>query len=107
MASSPTSNYISTRGIRVHYNLAIPDNDTQSEVNDTIVLIHGFLCSTFTWSQCLQPLAHLTGCRVLAYDRLGFGLTERILDGEQYSRKNEELLEVSEEEFVLGQWGYK
>ena len=92
MTSSPTSHFTSVLGIRVHYNLVIPDDKTSSENNDTIVLIHGFLCSTFTWNKCLQPLANKTGCRVLAYDRLGFGFTERVLDGERYGRKNEELL---------------
>jgi pimeloyl-ACP methyl ester carboxylesterase len=92
MTSPPTSHYISVLGIRVHYNLAFPNDETSSENNSTIVLIHGFLCSTFTWNKCLQPLADKSGCRVLAYDRLGFGLTERTLAGERYTRKNEELL---------------
>lgn len=91
-SSSPTSYYISVLGIRVHYNLALPTQSIFSEEHGTIVLIHGFLCSTFTWSKCLQPLADRTGCRVLAYDRLGFGFTERILEGERYTRKNEEAL---------------
>ncbi|CAF0918345.1 unnamed protein product [Rotaria sordida] len=92
MTSSPTSYFITVRGIHIHYNLAIPNNRTCSENNGTIVFIHGFLCSTFTWNKCLQPLADLTGYQVLAYDRLGFGLTERILNGELYTRKNEELI---------------
>jgi pimeloyl-ACP methyl ester carboxylesterase len=91
-SSSPTSHFISVLGIRVHYNLAIPSESTSSDNHGTIVLIHGFLCSTFTWCKCLQPLADQTGYRVLAYDRLGFGLTERVLDGERYTRKSEELL---------------
>ena len=91
-SSAPTSYFITVLGIRVHYNLALPSQSTFVEENGTIVLIHGFLGSTFTWNKCLQPLADRTGCRVLAYDRLGFGLTERILDGERYTRKNEEAL---------------
>lgn len=92
MTSLPLSHYVSVLGIRVHYNLALPSPSIFSEENGTIVLIHGFLCSTFTWSRCLQLLADRTGCRVIAYDRLGFGLTERILEGERYTRKNEEAL---------------
>jgi pimeloyl-ACP methyl ester carboxylesterase len=92
MTSPPTSHFISVLDIRVHYNLAVPNNSTVSDNHGTIVLIHGFLCSTFTWSKCLQPLADQTGYSVLAYDRLGFGFTERVLDGERYTRKNEELL---------------
>ena len=92
MASTqqPTSQFVSVLGIRVHYNLALPSDAIQG----TIVLIHGFLCSTFTWHRCLQPLADRTGCQVLAYDRLAFGWTERVLDKERYSRKNEELLAI-------------
>lgn len=94
MSSSSTSHYVVARGIRVHYNLAIPNNQQSSEIKGTIILIHGFLANTFTWSKCLQPLADITGCQVLAYDRLGFGFTERVLDGQLYTRKNEELLAV-------------
>jgi pimeloyl-ACP methyl ester carboxylesterase len=88
MTSPPTSHFITALGIRVHYNLAIPNNEPVG----TLVLIHGFLCSTFTWHKCLQPLADKTGYRVITYDRLAFGLTERVLDEKLYNRKNEELL---------------
>ncbi|CAM4848058.1 unnamed protein product [Rotaria magnacalcarata] len=44
-----------------------------------------------TKNKCLQPWADINGCQVLAYDRLGFGLTERVLDGQLYTRKSEEL----------------
>ncbi|CAF4197478.1 unnamed protein product [Rotaria magnacalcarata] len=40
-----------------------------------------------TKNKCLQPWADINGCQVLAYDRLGFGLTERVLDGQLYTRK--------------------
>lgn len=86
----PASQFVSVLGLRVHYNLALPSD----AIRGTIVLIHGFVCSTFTWHRCLQPLADRTGCQVLAYDRFAFGLTERVLDKERYSRKNEELLAV-------------
>ncbi|CAF0857013.1 unnamed protein product [Adineta ricciae] len=87
-----TSEFVSVLGVRVHYNLAVPTNENRSEESGTVLLIHGFLSSTFTWQKCLQPLADQTGYRVLAYDRLGFGFTERILDGERYTRKQEEVL---------------
>ena len=80
--------FVSVLDIRVHYNLALPPG----AIHSTIVLIRGFLCNTFTWHRCLQALADRTECQVLAYDRFAFGLTERALDKEQYSRKNEELL---------------
>ncbi|CAF4046304.1 unnamed protein product [Rotaria magnacalcarata] len=43
--------------------------------------------SHFITNKCLQPWADINGCQVLAYDRLGFGLTERVLDGQLYTRK--------------------
>ena len=92
MTSSPTSLFISALGIRVHYHLATPDEHRFSTLRGTIVLIHGFLCNTFTWNKCLQPLADRTGCQVIAYDRLAFGQTERVLDTDHYSRKSEESL---------------
>ena len=92
MTSSPTSLFISALGIRVHYHLATPDEHRFPTIRGTLVLIHGFLSSTFTWNKCLQPLADQTGCQVIAYDRLAFGQTERVLDSERYSRKSEESL---------------
>lgn len=92
MTSPPTSHFISVDGIQVHYNLAAPANASLSKNNTALLLIHGFLCSTFTWEKCLQPLADATGCCVIAYDRLGFGRTERVLDAQRYTRKYEEHL---------------
>ena len=83
------SQFVSCLGIRVHYNLSLPKND---EPRGTIVLIHGFLSNTFTWQKCFQPLANRTVCQVLAYDRLAFGFTERVLESNRYTRKGEELL---------------
>jgi pimeloyl-ACP methyl ester carboxylesterase len=91
MSSSIESRFILIGNVRVHYNLVLPNVDIR---RGTIVLIHGFLCSTFTWSTCLQELADRTGCRVLAYDRLGFGFTERQLDGQLYTRTHEQRLAV-------------
>lgn len=40
-----------------------------------IVLLHGFGASTFSWREVIEPLTNLGD--VLAYDRPGFGFTER------------------------------
>lgn len=46
-----------------------------------LVLLHGFTASTFTWREVMGPLAeHGT---VIAFDRPGFGLTERALPSER------------------------
>jgi len=42
-----------------------------------VVLIHGFGGGVFSWRHIMHSLAMRCGCRVLALDRPGFGLTER------------------------------
>lgn len=89
-SGSTDSKFINALGSRVHYQLIVPI--FSKTVRDTIVLIHGFLCNMITWYRCFQPLADRTRCRILAYDRFTFGLTERVLDEERYCRKHEEQL---------------
>ncbi len=38
-----------------------------------IMLVHGFGAGVFAWRHILQPLAQKCGCRVIAFDRPGFG----------------------------------
>jgi len=45
-----------------------------------IILLHGFGASVFSWREVMAPLAKIG--TVYAYDRPGFGLTERPLEGE-------------------------
>jgi pimeloyl-ACP methyl ester carboxylesterase len=45
-----------------------------------IILLHGFGASIFSWREVIEPLSE-TGT-VYAYDRPGFGLTERPIEGE-------------------------
>lgn len=42
-----------------------------------IVLVHGFGAGVFAWRHILQPLAQKCGCRVIAFDRPGFGASSR------------------------------
>lgn len=46
----------------------------------TILLIHGFNGSTFSWRANIDAIADATGCRVLAVDRPPFGLSDRPLE---------------------------
>lgn len=85
-----SSNFISVDGLRLHYASALPTNRNEN-VRGTFLLIHGFLSNCFTWRKVLQPLADRTQCRIIAYDRLAFGLTERTLDKEKFTRKYEEI----------------
>jgi len=60
-------------GLRVHYKVigkGPPD----------LVLLHGFGASLFSWREVMEPLAAL--CRVVAFDRPAFGLTERPMPGD-------------------------
>lgn len=67
------SRFMEIRGIRVHYKIygsGVP----------TMILLHGFGASTFSWREVMQPLAKYG--TVIAYDRPAFGLTSRPLPGD-------------------------
>jgi len=60
--------FIELRGIQVHYK-------ARGSGEPSMILMHGFLSSTFSWREVIGPLSE-TG-RVVAFDRPAFGLTER------------------------------
>ncbi len=62
------SHFLDVKGIKLHYK-------QQGEGERTLVLLHGFGASTFSWREVLMPLAETS--TVVAFDRPGFGLTER------------------------------
>ena len=64
---------VSADGVRIHYKLAGNDEPT-------MILLHGFAASTFSWREVMTPLAR-TGT-VVAYDRPSSGLTARPMPGE-------------------------
>ncbi len=75
--ADPDSQFIEVNGLLVHYKMS-------GQGEPAIVLMHGFVSSVFTWREVMTPLGeHGT---VIAFDRTGFGLTERPLqdqwDGE-------------------------
>jgi pimeloyl-ACP methyl ester carboxylesterase len=72
--ADPDSQFIEVKNIRVHY------KQTGSG-EPVFILLHGFGASTFSWREVMQPLSKYG--TVIAYDRPGFGLTERSLEWEE------------------------
>ena len=68
------SQFITVRNLKVHYKI------TGESTNTVFLLLHGFAASEFSWREVMQPLG-LYGT-VIAYDRPGFGLTQRPMPGE-------------------------
>ena len=62
----PESKFIEVCGLKVHY------IETRGDKN--VVLLHGFGASTFSWRYVLKSDLNV---RMVAFDRPGFGLTER------------------------------
>lgn len=71
--ADPDSRFIEVKGIRIHYKSIGTDKPY-------ILLLHGFAASLFSWREVMEPLADYG--RVIAFDRPGFGLTERPLEWE-------------------------
>lgn len=65
------SQFMEINGVDVHYQEILSDSVT------LIVLLHGFGSSTYSWQKVMQPFSSFGS--VLAYDRPGFGLTERVI----------------------------
>ena len=64
------SQFVTLRGLEVHYKAT-------GQGEPTMLLLHGFGASVFSWHQVIDPLAEWG--TVIAYDRPAFGLTERPL----------------------------
>jgi len=71
--ADPDSRFIDVQGLTVHYKLA-------GQGEPTLVLLHGFAASTFSWHKVMAPLSQVS--RVMAFDRPSSGLTDRPLPGE-------------------------
>jgi len=71
--ADPDSRFMEVNGLQVHYK-------TAGQGRPTIILLHGFGASTFSWRKDMALLGeHGT---VVAFDRPAFGLTERPMPGE-------------------------
>ncbi len=66
--ADPDSRFVEVNGLQVHYK-------TQGQGEPAFILMHGFGASVFSWREVMKPLADFG--TVIAYDRPGFGLTER------------------------------
>ena len=71
--ADPDSKFVDVHDVRVHYK-------STGKGADTLLLLHGFGASTFTWSKVIGSLSDYY--TVIAYDRTGFGLTSRPMPGE-------------------------
>lgn len=66
--ADPDSRFVEVNGLRVHYKIA-------GSGRPAFLLLHGFGASTFSWRAVLEPMGKWG--TVVAFDRPGFGLTER------------------------------
>ncbi|KAK6233357.1 hypothetical protein QUC31_005763 [Theobroma cacao] len=97
LLADPDSCFCEFRGVEIHHKLYdaqsySSDNSLLSHSQDAqdqsptpslklglpLVLLHGFGASVFSWNKVMKRLAHLTGSKVLAFDRPAFGLTSRL-----------------------------
>ncbi|MCS6886428.1 MAG: alpha/beta hydrolase [Acidobacteriota bacterium] len=68
-----TSQFRVVNGVRLHL------QEKNRSAKETIVLIHGYCSSSYTWSKCLDLIAE-AGYRVIAPDLKGFGYSEKPVD---------------------------
>lgn len=71
--AGPDSRFVEVSGTTYHY-------VESGQGEPAVVFLHGFGASTFSWRDTLPDVAERR--RVVAFDRPGFGLTERPLAGE-------------------------
>ena len=79
--ADPDSQFIEINDLSVHYKRI-------GAGEPTFILLHGFGASTFSWREAMAQLAEAG--QVIAYDRPGFGLTERPLTWEGVNPYSEE-----------------
>lgn len=79
--ADPDSSFVTLGGVEVHYKLYAADGGTGGQ--PVFVLLHGFGASEFSWRGVDAELAQLG--TVIAFDRPGFGLTERPMPGQWQS----------------------
>jgi pimeloyl-ACP methyl ester carboxylesterase len=68
--ADPDSLFLKVNGLQVHYK-------TTGDGEPTLILLHGFGASIFSWREVMTPLGEQG--TVVAFDRPAFGLTERPL----------------------------
>lgn len=73
-AAGVTAEFVNINGLDVHVQVQ-PYSGSCDCSEPVFVLLHGFGASTFSWRDVMAPLSDLGA--VVAYDRPGFGFTER------------------------------
>lgn len=73
-AAGPNAQFVSLNGLSVHVETAAYSGVFKKQA-PLMVLMHGFGASTFSWRKVIAPLSK--HAEVIAYDRPGFGFTER------------------------------
>lgn len=71
--ADPHAHFVDLEGLPIY----IEERGTYTNTRPPLLLLHGFLASTFTWREIIDPLAR--SGRVVAFDRPGFGLSARPL----------------------------
>ncbi len=71
--AAPHARFVDLEGLPIY----IEERGTHTHARPPLLLLHGFLASTFTWREIIDPLAR--SGRVIAFDRPGFGLSARPL----------------------------
>lgn len=66
---SPENRFVTIDGVRFHY-------ESHPGTGKTIVLLHGFGSSTYTWKEAI-PQLQIDGYRVFALDMKGFGWSDK------------------------------
>jgi len=69
------SHFVDVGGVRLHYKVQGP-----ADAKTTLVFLHGFASSVYSWRHAMGALA--AHYRVIAFDRPGFGLSGRPLEGD-------------------------
>jgi len=72
---TPTSKFVSVEGALIH----VEDYMPSGTVKDTLVLIHGFGGSTYSWRNNIEAFTK-AGYRAVAVDLKGFGLSTKDKD---------------------------
>nr|XP_027107250.1 uncharacterized protein LOC113727341 isoform X2 [Coffea arabica] len=90
LLADPEGCFCKFKGVQIHYKIydaeslapnsskevtTPQDSDTTKSLGFPMILLHGFMASTFSWHRVMKPLAQVTGSKVLAFDRPAFGLT--------------------------------
>jgi pimeloyl-ACP methyl ester carboxylesterase len=70
----PNSSFIKIDGVRFHYRYFAPNESNPPKA--TVLLIHGFAGSTFSWRNNIKAIIDV-GCAVVAVDLPAFGYSDR------------------------------